>query len=229
MSLIPARSIPRLKFLSQPREAKPRKSVAHAAPPLYAVRVSASQHFRVSEFQRGDAAHKACPPHSSAGIVANMTASTVAQYLAALPADRRAALSAVRKVINENLPDGYEEGMQFGMIGWYVPLSAYPAGYGENPKVPLSFVALASQKSGMVLHFLCFYGHPTLSTWFTSEYKKSGKKLDMGKGCVRFKKLDDLALNVVGETVARVSVEEHIANYRAARALLGKGNAKKVR
>jgi hypothetical protein len=83
-----------------------------------------------------------------------MTASTVAQYLAALPADRRAALSAVRKVINENLPDGYEEGMQFGR---------------ENPKVPLSFVALASQKSGMVLHFLCFYGHPTLSTWFTSE------------------------------------------------------------
>jgi hypothetical protein len=74
----------------------------------------------------------------------------------------------------------------------------YPAGYGENPKVPLSFVALASQKSGMVLHFLCFYGHPTLSTWFTSEYKKSGKKLDMGKGCVRFKSLEDLALDTRG-------------------------------
>src|SRR5438874_12251943 len=70
------------------------------------------------------------------GIVANMTASTVAQYLAALPADRRVALSAARKAINENLPDGYEEGMQFGMIGWYVPLSVYTAGYGENPKVP---------------------------------------------------------------------------------------------
>jgi hypothetical protein len=83
-----------------------------------------------------------------------MAASTVAQYLAALPADRRAALSAVRKAINENLPDGYEEGMQFGMIGWYVPLSMYPAGYGENPKVPLPLVALASQKSGMVLHSL---------------------------------------------------------------------------
>ena len=152
-----------------------------------------------------------------------MSASTVAQYLAALPADRRAALSAVRKAINENLPDGYEEGMQFGMIGWYVPLSMYPAGYGENPKVPLPLVALASQKSGMVLHFLCFYGHPTLSTWFVSEYQKSGKKLDMGKGCVRFKKLEDLALDVVARTVARVSVEEHMANYRAARALLGKG------
>ena len=158
-----------------------------------------------------------------------MRPSTVAQYLAALPADRRAALSAVRKTINENLPDGYEEGMQFGMIGWYVPLSVYPTGYGENPKVPLSFVALASQKSGMVLHFLCFYGHPTLRDWFISEwsdweerhrrqsrevavsgvgrganqYKKSGKKLDMGK-CVRFKSLQDLALDVVGRTVARV-------------------------
>ncbi|MDQ6623783.1 MAG: DUF1801 domain-containing protein [Verrucomicrobiota bacterium] len=152
-----------------------------------------------------------------------MPASTVAEYLAALPTDRRAALNAVRKVINDNLPDGYEEGIQFGMIGWYVPLSTYPAGYGENPKVPLPVVALASQKSGMVLHFLYFYGHPTLSTWFANEYKASGKKLDMGKGCVRFKKLEDLALDVVGRTVARVPVKEHMANYRAARALMGKG------
>ena len=155
-----------------------------------------------------------------------MSASTVSQYLAALPADRHTALGAVRKVINDNLPNGYEEGIQFGMIGWCVPLSLYPAGYGENPKVPLPLVALASQKSGMVLHFLCFYGHPTLSTWFTNQYKKSGKKLDMGKGCVRFKKLDDLALDVVGRTIARVPVEEHMANYRAARALLGKDKSK---
>lgn len=151
---------------------------------------------------------------------------TVTDYLAALPADRRAAISAVRKTINENLPKGYEEGIQFGMIGWYVPLSTYPTGYGENKKVPLPLVALASQKSGMVLHFLCFYGHPTLSTWFASEYKKTGKKLDMGKGCVRFKKLDDLALDVVGRTIARVPVKEHIANYEAARALLSKNKDK---
>ena len=149
-----------------------------------------------------------------------MTASTVAPYLAALPADRCAALSAVRKVINENLPDGYEEAIQFGMIGWYVPLSMYPEGYGENKKVPLSFVCLASQKSGMVLHFLCFYGHPTLSTWFVSEYKKSGKKLDMGKGCVRFKKLGRPGSRDGRTSIARVPVKEHIANYRAARALL---------
>lgn len=154
-----------------------------------------------------------------------MPASTVAKYLDALPADRRAALGGVRKVINENLPHGYEEGMQFGMIGWYVPLSVYPTGYGENPKVPLLLVALASQKSGMVLHFLCFYGHPTLPAWFASEYKKSGKKLDMGKGCLRFKELDDVALDVIGRTIARVPVKEHMANYRAARALLGRGKS----
>ena len=83
---------------------------------------------RREERQSGGAVHEACPPRSSASIVANMTASIVAQYLAALPADRRAALSAVRKVINEDPPDGYEEGVQVGMIGWYVPLSVYPAG-----------------------------------------------------------------------------------------------------
>ena len=146
-----------------------------------------------------------------------MAATTVAEYLAALPADRRAAVSAVRKVINDNLPDGYEEGMQFGMIGWYVPLSLYPTGYGDNPKVPLPLIGLASQKSGMVLHCIGLYMNPTLSTWFTEQYKKSGKKLDMGKGCVRFKKLEDLALDVVSRTVARVSVKEHVASYQAAR------------
>src|SRR5436189_4699304 len=93
------------------------------------------------------------------------------------------------------------------------------------PKCRCPWLRFASQKSGMVLHFLCFYGHPTLSSWFTSEYKKSGKKLDMGKGCVRFKSLEDLALDVVGRTVARVSAEEHMANYQAARALLGKGKS----
>ena len=154
-----------------------------------------------------------------------MAASTVAEYLAALPPDRRAAISALRRAINANLPDGYEEGIQFGMIGWYVPLPLYPAGYGENKKVPLPLVALASQKSGMVLHFLCFYGHPTLSTWFVTEYKKSGKKLDMGKGCVRFNKLEDLPLDVIGRTIARVPLKEHITNYRAARALMSKGKS----
>src|SRR5256885_6354183 len=99
-------------------------------PRCYAIRASRI----VTSATSGGAVHEACPPRGSAGIVANMTASTVAQYLAALPADRRAALSAVRKTINENLPDGYEEGMQFGMIGWYVPLSVYPAGYRSEER-----------------------------------------------------------------------------------------------
>jgi uncharacterized protein YdhG (YjbR/CyaY superfamily) len=148
---------------------------------------------------------------------------TVAEYLAALPADRRAAITAVRKTINDNLPNGYEEGIQFGMIGWYVPLSKYPAGYGQNKKVPLPLVGLASQKTGMVLHFIGLYMNPTLASWFVSEYKKSGKKLDMGKGCVRFNKLNDLALEVVGRTIARVPVDEHIAIYQAARGASEKG------
>jgi len=142
---------------------------------------------------------------------------SVSEYLAALPADRRAAISTVRKTINDNLPRGYEEGIQFGMIGWYVPLSLYPAGYGENKKVPLPLVGLASQKTGMVLHFIGLYMNPTLSEWFVREYQKSGKKLDMGKGCVRFNKLDDLPLDVVGRTIARVSVKEQIATYEAPR------------
>ena len=146
-----------------------------------------------------------------------MSASTVAEYLAALSPDRRAAISAVRNVINDNLPDGYEEGMQFGMIGWYVPLSLYPEGYGSKRDVPLPFISLASQKSGTVLHCIALYMNPGLSTWFTSEWKNTGKKLDMGKGCVRFKKLDDLALDVIGRLVARVPVKDHIASYQASR------------
>lgn len=146
-----------------------------------------------------------------------MPASTVAEYLAALPADRHSALSAVRKAINDNLPKGYEEGMQFGMIGWYVPLSTYPSDYA--PRQPLPLIGLASQKTGMVLHCIGLYMNPTLCRWFTTEYQKSGKKLDMGKGCVRFKKLDDLPLDVIGRLVARTPVDDYIANFEAAKAV----------
>ncbi|KAF0245551.1 MAG: hypothetical protein FD180_1522 [Planctomycetota bacterium] len=156
-----------------------------------------------------------------------MPATTVAEYLAALPADRRAALSAVRKEINKRLPKGYEEGIQFGMIGWTVPLAAYPAGYGGNKKVPLPLLTLGSQKSSMALYMLCFYGNDGLRDWFVGEYKKSGRKLDMGQGCVRFKALEDLPLDVVGRTVARVTPAEHAANYQAARDAMGKGKARK--
>ena len=157
-----------------------------------------------------------------------MATSTVEQYLAALPADRRAALNAVRKEINKNLQNGYEEGIQFGMIGWYVPLSTYAAGYGGNRKVPLPFIGLVSMKSYVSLHMLCFYVNPSLGDWFTREYKKSGKRLDMGMGCVRFKTLEEFALDVLGRTVARVTPQEHAANYQAMRDALGKGRTKAV-
>jgi hypothetical protein len=146
-----------------------------------------------------------------------MPASTVTEYLAALPADRREALNEVRRGINRALPPGYKEGIQFGMISWFVPLTTYPAGYGGNPKVPLPLISVASQKAYMALHMICFYGQPALREWFTAQYGKSGRKLDMGQGCLRFKTLPELALDVVESTVARLPVKEYVAGYQAAR------------
>jgi uncharacterized protein YdhG (YjbR/CyaY superfamily) len=155
-----------------------------------------------------------------------MSASTVSEYLAALPADRRDALNEVRRGINRALPKGYEEGIQFGMISWFVPLSTYPAGYGGNKKVPLPLISVASKSSYMALHMICFYGQPALREWFIAQYGKSGKKLDMGQGCLRFKTLPELALDVVEKTVARLPVKDYVAGYQAARDAMGKGSKK---
>ncbi|MBK9120674.1 MAG: DUF1801 domain-containing protein [Phycisphaerales bacterium] len=145
----------------------------------------------------------------------NRNAQSVAEYLAALPADRRAALDAVRTVICANLSGGYEEGMQYGMIGYYVPHSIYPAGYHCDPKQPLPFAGLASQKNHMSLYLGCVYGNPEHAEWFRTAWKATGKKLDMGKACIRFKRLEDLPLDVIGEAVARVPVEKYLASYEA--------------
>ena len=158
-----------------------------------------------------------------------MPASSVTEYLAALPADRRGALNEVRRGINRALPPGYKEGIQFGMISWFVPLSTYPAGYGGNKKVPLPLISVASQKSYMALHMICFYGQPELREWFTAEYAKSGKKLDMGQGCLRFKTLPDLALDVVEGTLARLPVKEYVAGYQAVRDAMGGKKVKRKR
>lgn len=155
-----------------------------------------------------------------------MPPSTVTEYLAALPAERRDALNEVRRGINRALPQGYQEGIQFGMISWFVPLSTYPAGYGGNPKEPLTLIGVASQKSYMALHMICFYGQPALLEWFTAQYGKSGKKLDMGRGCLRFKTLPELALEVVEGTVARLPVGDYTAGYQAMREAMGKGKGK---
>ena len=128
-------------------------------------------------------------------------ATTVDAYLAELPDDRRAAIEAVRKVILDNLDEGYEEGIQYGMIGYYVPHRLYPAGYHCDPKQPLPFASLGSQKNHMALYLMCIYGEASLRSWFEKEWSKAGKKLDMGKSCVRFKKLDDLALDVIGAAI----------------------------
>jgi hypothetical protein len=137
-------------------------------------------------------------------------ATTVEKYLAELPEDRRAAIQAVREVILKNLDRDFEEGMQYGMIGYYVPHSVYPPGYHCDPRQPLTFANLASQKNHMALYLMCVYGDQKQRTSFEAEWKKSGKKLDMGKSCVRFKKLDDLALDVIGKTIAQVSARKYI-------------------
>jgi hypothetical protein len=134
----------------------------------------------------------------------------VDEYLASLPQDRRLVISEVRKVILSNLPEGYAECIQYGMIAYVVPHSLYPAGYHCDPSKPLQYAALASQKNHMALYFMTVYGDPTTEQWFRKAYAAAGKKLDMGKSCVRFKRLDDLPLEVIGQVIARVPVKAYI-------------------
>ena len=142
-------------------------------------------------------------------------ATTVDAYLRSLPSDRRAAMSAVRDVILKNLDSSYEEGMQYGMIGYYVPHSVYPKGYHVNPKQPLTFAVLGSQKNYMSLYMMCVYTGE-LAEWFRDEWAKTGKKLDMGKSCIRFKKLEDLPLDLIGKVVKRVPAKNYIQACEAA-------------
>ena len=145
-------------------------------------------------------------------------AATVREYLDALPPDRRKALEALRKAIRANLDAGYEEGMQYGMIGYYVPHRVYPPGYHCDPKQPLPFAGLASQKNHMSLYLMSIYagGEDTEDArWFRQAWTKDGRKLDAGKACVRFKKLEDVPLDVVGEAVRRLPARAYIARYEA--------------
>lgn len=143
-------------------------------------------------------------------------ATTVQQYLDELPDDRRVAISVVRQVMRKNLPKGFEEGIQYGMIGYYVPHSVYPDGYHCNPKEPLPYASLASQKNHMSIYLMCIYGEEKHRKWFVDAWKESGKKLDMGKSCVRFKKLEDVPLQVVGQAIQRVTVKKYIDVYETA-------------
>lgn len=141
-------------------------------------------------------------------------AATVDAYLAELPAERREAVGAVRSVILENLPAGFEEGMQYGMIGYHVPLERYSVTYNGQP---LGLAALASQKRHLSLYLMGVYGDEAESSWFRERWTATGKKLDMGKSCVRFRRLEDVPLEVVGEAISRTSVDDFIALYERGR------------
>lgn len=146
--------------------------------------------------------------------MAGSAAATVDQYLAQLPPDRRAAIARVREVVSSRLPRGFEETMQYGMISWVVPRSRLARTYNGQP---LAVASLGSQKHYMALHLPTVYGDARLATWFKAAYQATGKKLDMGKGCVRFKTLDALPLDVIGEVVSKVSVDAYVAIYEASR------------
>ena len=155
-------------------------------------------------------------------------APTVAKYLAELPPERRAAIQAVRETILANLDRRYEEGMHSGIIAYYVPHSVYPPGYHCDPKQPLPFAGLASQKNYMSVYLMSVYAHEGNERWLRDEFKKAGKKLDMGKCCIRFKKLDDLPLAVIGEAIRRVPVKTCIEHYETAILTMNKAAAARM-
>lgn len=146
--------------------------------------------------------------------MARSDATTPDEYIASLAPDRRAAISAVRDVIRRNLPAGFEEGMLFRMIGYYVPLDRFPNTYNGQP---LGLAALASQKNHMAIYLNNVYGDPATERRFRERYAASGKKLDMGKSCVRFTKLDALPLDVIGRTIAETDLDAFLARYEQAR------------
>jgi hypothetical protein len=163
------------------------------------------------------------------------SASTVADYIAELPDERRAIVEAVRMVILDNLDAGYVEHMGYGMIGYSVPHSLFPAGYHCNPEQPLPFAGIASQKNYVSVYLMGVYcgcvgdEEGGEAAWFREAWAASGKKkLDMGKVCVRFKKLEDAALDVIGESIRRMPAQHYIERYQHVLAATPKGSRKKA-
>ncbi len=140
--------------------------------------------------------------------------STVKEYLAALPEERKAAFSELRKTILDNLPKGFEEGMSYGMIGYVVPHSIYPEGYHCDPKLPLPFASIANQKNFIAFYHMGIYANKELYDWFVAEYPKHSKfKLDMGKSCVRFKKVDDIPYELIAQVMQKMTLEDWVNLY----------------
>ena len=135
-------------------------------------------------------------------------------YIEELAPDRKEVIGKLRQVILDNLPDGFEETMNYGMIGYVVPHSIYPAGYHCTPELPLPFLSLASQKNHIGFYHMGIYADPELMEWFTSEYPKySSRKLDMGKSCIRFKNLKDIPYKLIGELVGKMEVTDWVGLY----------------
>ena len=141
-------------------------------------------------------------------------ASTVSDYIESLPDDRKEAIIKLRAAIKKTIPIEFKEGMGYGMPGFDVPHSIYPAGYHCDPKVPLPFAGYASQKNFIALYHMGIYANPALLEWFVAEYPKHSKmKLDMGKSCIRFKKLSEIPYDLISELFTKMSVQEWIELY----------------
>jgi Domain of unknown function (DU1801) len=144
-------------------------------------------------------------------------ATTIDAYIAELPEDRQKAIIELRKVIKKNLPKGFKEEMSYGMIGYVVPHSKYPAGYHCNPKLPLPFINIASQKNFIAVYHMGVYANPQLLKWLTEAHAKaSTKKLDMGKSCMRYKKPEDIPYKLIGELAGKITPEQWVALYEKA-------------
>jgi hypothetical protein len=162
------------------------------------------------------------------------SATTVTEYLASLPEERRRMVEAVRKAILDKLDSGYSESIQYGMIGYAVPHSVFPPGYHCDPKQPLPFAGIASQKHYVSIYLMGLYvgrtgdGETSDEQWFRDAWAASGKKkLDMGKACVRVKKLDDIALEVIGEAIRRLPAALYIERYQKGLAAAAKSGSRK--
>lgn len=143
-------------------------------------------------------------------------AATPEQYIKELPAERKEPITMLRNTILKNLPKGFQEVMSYGMVGYVVPHELYPDGYHCNPKLPLPFICIASQKNFIAFYHMGIYAMPQLLEWFINEYPKHSKaKLDMGKGCIRFKKAEYIPYKLMGELVKKISVKEWIKIYES--------------
>lgn len=145
------------------------------------------------------------------------TAKTPQAYVDSLPEERKVAIEKMRQVIKETLPKGFEEVMCYGMLGYVVPHSLYPKGYHCDPKLPLGFISVASQKNFVALYHMGIYAKPELLDWFVGEFPKHSKsKLDMGKSCIRFKKMNDIPYELINELASKMTVQDWIDCYESA-------------